>query len=72
MIEIKRNVADDLRERGREMGEDAFAQKIEAETLHLDGELVRWAAGVMHRYSVLTANGVPEDMAKLIAVAYKG
>jgi len=71
MIEIKRNVADDLRERGREMADDAFVQRVEAEKLKIDGDVVRWAADVMHRYSVLTANGVPEDMAKLIAVAYK-
>lgn len=71
MIEIKRNVADDLNERSREMVDDAFVQRVEADKLKIDSEIVRLAAGVMHRYSVLTANGVPEDMAKLIAVAYK-
>lgn len=71
MIEIKRNAADDIRARAEEMNHDAFALKGEWQELFEDAKLVEYAARVSHIYSVLTGNGVPEDIAKLIAVTYK-
>ena len=68
MIEIKRNVADDIHEVADQMGKDYFKLLKEAEDLKDDSILLDIAANAQHRYQVMVDNGINESLAVALAV----
>lgn len=63
---IKRNVADDLREHGRELDERSREDAMNADQLHEDARVLLLAARPMHYYTLLTDHGVPGVLAAQI------
>ena len=68
MIEIKRNVADDIHEVADQMSKDAYKLMREAEGLRDDSTLLDLAANAQHRYQVMVDNGINENLAVALAV----
>lgn len=68
MIEIKRNVADDIHEVAEQMNKDAYKLMSEAEGLRNDSTLLDIAANAQHRYQVMVDNGINENLAVALAV----
>ena len=68
MIEIKRNVADDIHEVADQMQKDAYKMKEESAVLYDDAIMLDIAAGAQHRYQVMVDNGINENLAIALAV----
>lgn len=68
MIEIKRNVADDIHEVADQMSKDSYKLLKEAEHLRDDSTLLDMAANAQHLYQVMVDNGINEDLAVALAV----
>lgn len=68
MIEIKRNVADDIHEVAHQMVKDSWEIGKQADTLRDDAGLLDFAADAQHRYQVMVDNGVNENLAVALAV----
>ena len=68
MIEIKRNVADDIHEVANQMVKDSWEIGKQADALREDATLLDLAADAQHRYQVMVDNGINEDLAIALAV----
>lgn len=68
MIEIKRNVADDIHEVADQMQKDAYKMKEESTALLDDAIVLDIAANAQHRYQVMVDNGINENLAVALAV----
>lgn len=68
MIEIKRNVADDIHEVAAQMSKDVYKLLAEADNLKDDSTLLDIAANAQHRYQVMVDNGINENLAIALAV----
>ena len=68
MIEIKRNVADDIHEVADQMQKDAYKMKEESAVLYDDAIMLDLAADAQHRYQVMVDNGINENLAVALAV----
>lgn len=75
MIEIKRNVADDIHEVADQMQKDAYKMKEDADAmkeksvaLYDDAIILDIAADAQHRYQVMVDNGINENLAVALAV----
>lgn len=68
MIEIKRNVADDIHEVADQMQKDAYKMKEESTALLDDAIMLDLAADARHRYQVMVDNGINENLAVALAV----
>lgn len=68
MIEIKRNVADDIHEVANQMQKDAYKMKEESTALLDDAIVLDIAAGAQRRYQVMVDNGINENLALALAV----
>ncbi len=68
MIEIKRNVADDIHEVADQMQKDAYKMKGESAALYDDAIMLDIAANAQHRYQVMVDNGINENLAVALAV----
>lgn len=68
MIEIKRNVADDIHAVADQMGKDAYKLLKEADGLKGDATLLDIAADAQHRYQLMVDNGINESLAVALAV----
>ena len=68
MIEIKRNVADDIHEVADQMQKDAYKMKEESTALLDDAIALDIAANAQHRYQVMVDNGINENLAVALAV----
>lgn len=68
MIEIKRNVADDIHEVADQMQKDAYKMKEESTALLDDAIMLDLAADAQHRYQVMVDNGINENLAVALAV----
>lgn len=68
MIEIKRNVADDIHEVADQMQKDAYKMKEESTALLGDAIMLDLAADAQHRYQVMVDNGINENLAVALAV----
>lgn len=68
MIEIKRNVADDIHEVADQMQKDAYKMKGDADALYEDSFMLEIAANAQHRYQVMVDNGINESLAIALAV----
>jgi len=68
MIEIKRNVADDIHEVADQMQKDAYKMKEESAVLYDDAIMLDLAANAQHRYQVMVDNGINENLAVALAV----
>lgn len=68
MIEIKRNVADDIHEVANQMQKDSYKMKEESTALLDDAIMLDVAANAQHRYQVMVDNGINESLAVALAV----
>ena len=68
MIEIKRNVADDIHAVAHQMVKDSWEIGKQADALREDATLLDIAADAQHRYQVMVDNGINEDLAIALAV----
>lgn len=68
MIEIKRNVADDIHVVANQMVIDSWGLGEQADTLKEEGNLLNLAADAQHRYQVMVDNGINENLAIALAV----
>lgn len=68
MIEIKRNVADDIHAVANQMSKDSYDLLKEADKLRNDSTLLDIAANAQHQYQVMVDNGINEDLAIALAV----
>ena len=68
MIEIKRNVADDIHEVASQMVRDSWGLGKQVDTLREDANLLELAADAQHRYQVMVDNGINENLAIALAV----
>ena len=79
MIEIKRNVADDIRKVADQMQKDAYkmaykmkedanAMRGKSDALYDDAIMLDLAADANHRYQVMVDNGINENLAVALAV----
>ena len=68
MIEIKRNVADDIHEVASQMVRDSWGLGKQVDTLREDANLLELAADAQHRYQVMVDNGINESLAVALAV----
>lgn len=68
MIEIKRNVADDIHEVAAQMSKDVYKLLAEADNLKDDSTLLDIAANAQRRYQVMVDNGINENLAVALAV----
>ena len=68
MIEIKRNVADDIHEVADQMQKDSYKMREESTALLDDAIMLDIAAGAQHRYQVMVDNGINENLAVALAV----
>jgi len=68
MIEIKRNVADDIHEVANQMIRDSWGLGKQADTLREEANLLDLAADAQHRYQVMVDNGINENLAVALAV----
>lgn len=68
MIEIKRNVADDIHEVASQMVRDSWGLGKQVDTLREDANLLELAADAQHRYQVMVDNGINENLAVALAV----
>lgn len=68
MIEIKRNVADDIHEVADQMQKDSYKMREESTALYDDAIMLDIAAGAQHRYQVMVDNGINENLAVALAV----
>lgn len=68
MIEIKRNVADDIHEVAHQMVKDSWEIGKQADALREDAILLDLAADAQHRYQVMVDNGINESLAIALAV----
>lgn len=68
MIEIKRNVADDIHEVADQMQKDAYKMKEESTALLDDAIVLDIAANAQRRYQVMVDNGINENLAVALAV----
>lgn len=68
MIEIKRNVADDIHEVADQMQKDAYKMKEESAVLLDDAIMLDIAADAQHRYQLMVDNGINENLAIALAV----
>ena len=68
MIEIKRNVADDIHEVANQMNKDSYKLMEDVDALRADAATLDIAADAQHRYQVMVDNGINEDLAIALAV----
>lgn len=68
MIEIKRNVADDIHAVANQMVKDSWEIGKQADALREDATLLDIAADAQHRYQVMVDNGINENLAIALAV----
>lgn len=68
MIEIKRNVADDIQAVANQMVKDSWEIGKQADALREDATLLDLAADAQHRYQVMVDNGINENLAIALAV----
>lgn len=68
MIEIKRNVADDIHEVAEQMNKDSYKLMGESNILRADAATLDIAADAQHRYQVMVDNGINENLAIALAV----
>lgn len=68
MIEIKRNVADDIHEVADQMQKDSYKMREESTALLDDAIMLDIAADAQHRYQVMVDNGINENLAVALAV----
>lgn len=68
MIEIKRNVADDIHEVADQMQKDSYKMREESAVLYEDAITLDIAADAQHRYQVMVDNGINENLAAALAV----
>ena len=68
MIEIKRNVADDIHEVADQMQKNSYKMREESAALYDDAIMLDIAANAQHRYQVMVDNGINENLAVALAV----